>query len=98
MLTVLTDTKGEAKASPALVAVLFFYGRFLYKEDVDMRLVDRVTCVHCGSVKFQRATGKGSRSFFGECEPSCEKEIKHGVSEVDVPQAVAPVVSEGRKR
>lgn len=47
-----------------------------------MRLVDKVTCVHCGDTKFQRSTGKSSRSFLGECEPSCE-EKPHGIPAKD---------------
>lgn len=56
-----------------------------------MRLVDRVTCVHCGVVKFQRASGKGSRSFLGECDPSCE-EKPHGVPAKDEPSGKPKVV------
>lgn len=56
-----------------------------------MRLLDRIICVHCNRVAYKASAGKGSRSFMGECEPSCE-EAKHGVPAKDEPSGKSKVV------
>lgn len=62
-----------------------------------MRLLDRIICVHCAKVSFKRTAGKSSRTFMGECEPSCEKEIVN-VAAKDVSPGKPAVVSEGNPR
>lgn len=54
------------------------------------RLMDKLTCVQCGSTSYQPSVGKSSRSFMVQCDPECEGNVKEVK---DVPKADEP----GRK-